>query len=147
MQVKSIAECSLGAFCNTFELHLATNLSLRHLLCLFLSGQIRQVLLYLCHSVFACAWIIFYHGGQQSVYLFYTTYISVYLAHYEIFRAKLVSNGVAKTLKKLRTSRESTISSIGFLQLCPFSNWNFSQRKELAPRGGGGRILSFKSSS
>ena len=24
MQVKSIAECSKGAFCNTFDLHLAT---------------------------------------------------------------------------------------------------------------------------
>ena len=24
MHVKSIAECSLGAFCNTFDLHLAT---------------------------------------------------------------------------------------------------------------------------
>ena len=23
MQVKSIAECSIGAFCNTFDLHLA----------------------------------------------------------------------------------------------------------------------------
>ena len=25
MKVKSIAECSLGAFCNTFDLHLAIN--------------------------------------------------------------------------------------------------------------------------
>ena len=70
MQVKSIAECSLGAFCNTFELHLATNLSLRHLLCLFLSGRFREVLLYLCHGAFSCAWIIFYNSGQPSLYKF-----------------------------------------------------------------------------
>ena len=47
MQVKSTAECSKRAFCNTFDLHKATILSLRHLFCLFLSGCLRQVLLYL----------------------------------------------------------------------------------------------------
>ena len=35
MQVKSIAECSLGAFCNTFDLHKTYHLSLRPLFCLF----------------------------------------------------------------------------------------------------------------
>ena len=38
-------------------------------------------------------------------------------------------NGAARTLKKLRTSKGDS------LQLCPFSNWNFSLRKEFAPRG------------
>ena len=37
MQVESIAECSLGAFCNTFDLHYAMS---------FLSGLLRLVLLY-----------------------------------------------------------------------------------------------------
>ena len=41
MQVKSIAECSQGAFCNTFDLHLVP-------ICLnnLVSGRFRQVLLY-----------------------------------------------------------------------------------------------------
>ena len=46
MQIKSIAECSKGAFCNTFDLYYATYLSLRSLFCLFLSGCFTQVLLY-----------------------------------------------------------------------------------------------------
>ena len=37
MQVESIAECSLGAFCNSFDRHDAMS---------FLSGLLRQVLLY-----------------------------------------------------------------------------------------------------
>ena len=47
MQVKSIAECSKRAFCNTFDLHLATICILKSLFCLFLSGGLRQVSLYL----------------------------------------------------------------------------------------------------
>ena len=45
---QSIAECSLGAFCNTFDLHLGifclekTN----NFMSFFLSGLLRQVLLY-----------------------------------------------------------------------------------------------------
>ena len=35
MQVKSIAECSQGAFCNTFDLHL-TLISLNNLCCVYL---------------------------------------------------------------------------------------------------------------
>ena len=42
MKVESIAECSLGAFCNTFDLHLAIFDP-----GLFLSGRLRHVLLYL----------------------------------------------------------------------------------------------------
>ena len=41
MQVESIAECSRGAFCNTFDLHLAIT-SLEDLL-LSLSGCLQQV--------------------------------------------------------------------------------------------------------
>ena len=40
MKVESIAECSLGAFCNTFDLHYVV---IGHL---FWSGLLRQVLLY-----------------------------------------------------------------------------------------------------
>ena len=48
MHVKSIAECSLEAFCNTFDLHYAiiglekTN----NFLSFFLSGLVRHVLMY-----------------------------------------------------------------------------------------------------
>ena len=40
MKVESIAECSLGAFCNTFDLHYVV---IGHL---FWSGLLPQVLLY-----------------------------------------------------------------------------------------------------
>ena len=48
MKVESIAEGSLGAFCNTLDLHfgligLEKN---KHFLFFFLSGLLRQVLLY-----------------------------------------------------------------------------------------------------
>ena len=46
MQVKSTAECSRGAFCNTFDLHSAI-IGLENLFFgLLLSGLLRQVLLY-----------------------------------------------------------------------------------------------------
>ena len=47
MQVKSIAECSLGAFCNTSNLHYAIiGLEKQTIFCIFLSCLLRQVLLY-----------------------------------------------------------------------------------------------------
>ena len=46
MKVKSIAECSLGAFCNTFDLHQAIISLKKRFLVFFLSGGLRQVLLY-----------------------------------------------------------------------------------------------------
>ena len=45
MKVESIAECSLEAFCNTFDLHLAT-IGLENQFLVFFSGRLRQVLLY-----------------------------------------------------------------------------------------------------
>ena len=47
-KVKSIAECYLGAFCNTFDLHLAIIGIEIQFLVLILSGHLRQVLLYMC---------------------------------------------------------------------------------------------------
>ena len=46
MQVKSIAECSKGSILQYFRPSLSYHLSLRFLLCLFLNGRLRQVLLY-----------------------------------------------------------------------------------------------------
>ena len=46
MQVKSIAECSLWSILQYFRPSLRYHLSLTPLLCLFLSGGLRQVLLY-----------------------------------------------------------------------------------------------------
>ena len=46
MQVKSIAECSKGSILQYFRPSLGYHLSLRFLFCLFLSGCLRQVLLY-----------------------------------------------------------------------------------------------------
>ena len=45
-QVKSIAECSNGSILQNFQPSLSYYLSLRSLFCLFLSGRLRQVLLY-----------------------------------------------------------------------------------------------------
>ena len=46
MQVESIAECSKGSILQYFRPSLSYYLSLRSLFCLFLSGRLRQVLLY-----------------------------------------------------------------------------------------------------
>ena len=48
---------------------------------------------------------------------------------------KINGNGVARTLKSYAHQRETTRSSSDSLQLRPFSKWNFSKRKEFAPRG------------
>ena len=47
MQVKSIAECSKGSILQYFRPSLSYHLSLIPLFCLFLSGRLRQVLLYI----------------------------------------------------------------------------------------------------
>ena len=58
MQVKSIAECSKGSILQYFRPSLSYHLSLRTLFCLFLSGRLRQGLLYFqiqvqIHKIFA----------------------------------------------------------------------------------------------
>ena len=45
MKVKNIAECSLGAFCNTFDLHLLIIGLENQFLIFILSGCLRQALL------------------------------------------------------------------------------------------------------
>ena len=47
MKVESIAECSFGAFCNTFDLHLAIIGLENQFSVFFFSGRLKQVLLYL----------------------------------------------------------------------------------------------------
>ena len=51
MQVKSIAECSKGSILQYFLPSLSYHLSLRSLFCLFLSGRLRQVLLYMARYI------------------------------------------------------------------------------------------------
>ena len=50
MQVKSIAECSKRSILQYVQPSLSYQLSLRSLICLFLSGRFTQVLLYVCIS-------------------------------------------------------------------------------------------------
>ena len=57
MQVKSIAECSKRAFCNTFDLHLAIIGLENQFLVFFLIGRLRQVLLYI-NYVFYTHWSV-----------------------------------------------------------------------------------------
>ena len=47
MQVKKIAECSNGNILQYFWPPLSYHIQLRHWFCLFLSGRLRQVLLYM----------------------------------------------------------------------------------------------------
>ena len=59
MKVKSIAECSLGAFCNTFDLHLVIIGLENQFLVFLLSGCLRQALLISFLEVTCCLLIIF----------------------------------------------------------------------------------------
>ena len=43
------------------------------------------------------------------------------------------SNGVARTIKSYAHQRETTVSSINSLQLCPFSKWTIFRGKNLLP--------------
>ena len=60
MKVESIAECSLGAFCNTFDLHYVLIGLENQFLVFVLSGCLRQVLLYNqlneLHITKSCLW-------------------------------------------------------------------------------------------
>ena len=51
MQVKRIAECSDGSILQFFRPSLNYHWSLRSVFCLFMSGRLRQGLLYCCFSV------------------------------------------------------------------------------------------------
>ena len=51
MKVDSIAESSLGAFCNTFDLHLEIIGLEKQSLVFFLIGCLRQVLLYIANNM------------------------------------------------------------------------------------------------
>ena len=67
MQVKSTSECSRGSILQYFWPSLRYSLSLRHLFCLFLSGSLRQVLLYI-HTV-ESRWFKFFLG-TRGLFLF-----------------------------------------------------------------------------
>ena len=51
MEVRSIAEYPLGAFCNTFDLHYVTISLENQFLVFFLSGHLRQVILYVISRI------------------------------------------------------------------------------------------------
>ena len=52
MQVERVAECSKGSILQYFRPSISYNLSLISLFCLFLSGHLRQVLLYITSYTF-----------------------------------------------------------------------------------------------
>ena len=80
MQVKSIAECSKRAFCNTLILwtfiKLPLILSLRPLFCLFLSGRLRQVLLYIKRKrmYFKIVWLNLAKSASPAYSIFVLIY-------------------------------------------------------------------------
>ena len=65
MQVKSFAECSKGSILQNFWPSLSYHLSLISLFCLFLSGRLRQVLLYL-NSVLRLCFVCFFALRPKS---------------------------------------------------------------------------------
>ena len=65
MQDKSIAECSKGSTLQYLRSSLSYHLSLRSLFCLFLSGRLRQVLLY--HDNFKIISIIILRGNRLKL--------------------------------------------------------------------------------
>ena len=78
MQVKSIAECSMGSILQYFRPSLINYLPLRPLFCLFLSGRLRQVLLYISsHETELCTFnvqillLVFSLKGLESVFFFF----------------------------------------------------------------------------
>ena len=70
MQVKSIAECPKGSILQYFRPSLSYHLSLRYLFCLFLSGRLRQGLLYIDS--------LFYQQVQQLIYNIFRGYLPLY---------------------------------------------------------------------
>ena len=58
MKVQSIAECSLGAFCNTFHLHEAIIGLENQFMVFFLSGRLRQVLLYFLQKIYQQLYVV-----------------------------------------------------------------------------------------
>ena len=75
MKVKSIAECSLGVFCNTFDLHLAIIDLDNQFLVFFLSGHLRQVLLYIKNYFEIIS--IFCHHVHNVLFLQLLTYVEM----------------------------------------------------------------------
>ena len=68
MQVKSIAECSKGSILQYFRPSLSYHLSLRSSLCLFLSGHLRQVLLFIIYYELHVLVIVLYRQWECSKY-------------------------------------------------------------------------------
>ena len=56
-----------------------------------------------------------------------------------------IVNGIARMLKKLRTSKGTTVSSNNSLQVRPFSKWELLSKERICSQRE--QILSFKSSS
>ena len=71
MQVKRIAECSKGSILQYFRPSLSYRLSLRSLFCLYLSGRLRQVLLYcIFETIFQVMGDPFRSGQLMSIHGF-----------------------------------------------------------------------------
>ena len=76
MQVKSIAECSKGSILQYFRPSLSYHLSLRSLFCLFLSGRLRQVLLYNVNQLadgllfMVCSGTFLYRGNMDPAKIY-----------------------------------------------------------------------------
>ena len=70
MKVESIAECSKRAFCNTFDLHYAVIGRKSQFSVFFLSGRLRQVLLYFNATYIVVRFYNIFTIPQGVFYLF-----------------------------------------------------------------------------
>ena len=93
MQVKSVAECSKGSILQYFWASLSYHLLLRPLFCVFLSGCLRQVLLYIN---FIIKWnvfvsnFIFRHPVYEIIY--YASCVSVWNESINILKYITICN-------------------------------------------------------
>ena len=121
------SECSTGAFCNTFDLHLAI-IRLENLLFgLFLSGNIRQVLLYTEMtdiSIYACDQVMLFLILQCGLFSGQTMLGKLLVLHflksYNHSWEKQVLNECPSPFEKCNAPE----ASIRIIMVCRLKNFN-----------------------
>ena len=107
VQVKSIAECSTREFCNTFDLDYR---SWKHILCLFLSDRLTQVLLFIGYF-----FLLRHYIKNESILI-----IRIYLMKPDTMQPVLSKTKVLKTCGSL--VQVKSIAECFYFSRCQF--WN-----------------------
>ena len=169
MKVESIAVCSLGAFCNTFDLYEAIiGIENNQFLCSFWVAAWDRFYCIWYHKpksakrdtpwpfddVHICQWChyIACDIGQVTLYkkMKFVKYVRFFSDHFRAYciscvNVIVINIGVARTLEKFTTSKGDYWLKQCCFQLCPFSKWERLLKERICSQGE--RILSFTSSS